>query len=359
MASQSRHVLRSVHVDATVAIANVAAIICAQLVLRFRCSQKSTSTRIVGAAATENRSEPCGSAMCGLWLRSHNCYGSIEGHETSSAGVRTGVPVMADVPLYDRTYARFGLPARQQVRHETYGEDLGQNSWLTVDEWNAMIGWITPRHRSRVLDVGCGSGGPDLYLAQQTGAQIVGIDMNADAVSTANAAAAESGLASLASFQQADASTALPFADGSFDAVFCIDAVNHLRNRLRVFQEWHRVLKPHGQVVFTDPVVVTGLLTNEEIAARTSIGIFVLSLLEEDNRLLDQAGFDLLRSDDSTDNVATVARRWLEARAVRRQELEEDEGPTAFEGMQQFLTIVHTLAAERRLSRYTFLARVR
>jgi hypothetical protein len=44
---------------------------------------------------------------------------------------------------------------------------------------------------------------------------------------------------------------------------------------------------------------------------------------------------------------------------VRRQELEEDEGPTAFEGMQQFLTIVHTLAAERRLSRYTFLARVR
>jgi hypothetical protein len=207
MASQSRHVLRSVHVDATVAIANVAPIICAQLVLRFRCSQKSTSTRIVGAAATENRSEPCGSAMCGLWLRSHNCYGSIEGHETSSAGVRTGVPVMADVPLYDRTYARFGLPARQQVRHETYGEDLGQNSWLTVDEWNAMIGWITPRHRSRVLDVGCGSGGPDLYLAQQTGAQIVGIDMNADAVSTANAAAAESGLASLASFQQADAST--------------------------------------------------------------------------------------------------------------------------------------------------------
>jgi SAM-dependent methyltransferase len=266
---------------------------------------------------------------------------------------------MADVPLYDRTYARFGLPARQQVRHETYGEDLGQNSWLTVDEWNAMIGWITPRHRSRVLDVGCGSGGPDLYLAQQTGAQIVGIDMNADAVSTANAAAAESGLASLASFQQADASTALPFADGSFDAVFCIDAVNHLRNRLRVFQEWHRVLKPHGQVVFTDPVVVTGLLTNEEIAARTSIGIFVLSLLEEDHRLLDQAGFDLLRSDDSTDNVATVARRWLEARAVRRQELEEDEGPTAFQGMQQFLTIVHTLAAERRLSRYTFLARVR
>ena len=35
--------------------------------------------------------------------------------------------------LYDRTYAGFELDARQQVRLETYGEDFGQNSWLTPD----------------------------------------------------------------------------------------------------------------------------------------------------------------------------------------------------------------------------------
>jgi hypothetical protein len=43
--------------------------------------------------------------------------------------------------LYDRTYAGFELDARQQVRLDTYGEDLGQNSWLTADEWREIIGW--------------------------------------------------------------------------------------------------------------------------------------------------------------------------------------------------------------------------
>lgn len=38
------------------------------------------------------------------------------------------------VRLYDTTYHRFQLGARQRVRLDTYGHDLGQNGWLTVDE---------------------------------------------------------------------------------------------------------------------------------------------------------------------------------------------------------------------------------
>ena len=61
-----------------------------------------------------------------------------------------------------------------------------------------------------------------------------------------------------ATFLVADANAALPFADGSFDGVVCVDAVNHLRDRAAVLREWRRVLRPGGRAVFTDPVVVTG-----------------------------------------------------------------------------------------------------
>jgi hypothetical protein len=39
------------------------------------------------------------------------------------------------VDLYDNVYADFGSDAERAVRVETYGEDLGQSSWLTASEW--------------------------------------------------------------------------------------------------------------------------------------------------------------------------------------------------------------------------------
>ncbi len=261
------------------------------------------------------------------------------------------------VQLYETTYRNFELSAREQVRLETYGEDIGQNGWLTTDEWRAALTRLALGPGSRVLDVACGSGGPDLHLARTTGAHVVGVDVNAQAVETATERARREDMASLVRFEQADAARPLPFEDATFDAVLCIDAVNHLPGRLHVLRDWHRLLKPGGHILFTDPVVVTGLLSSEEIALRASIGFFVFSLRDEDERLIQEAGFDLLRCDNSTDSVVRVARRWRDARARHRHELIEDEGATTFEGMQRFLSVVNALAEQRRLSRYTFLAR--
>ena len=109
-------------------------------------------------------------------------------------------------------------------------------------------------------------------------------------------------------------------------------------------------------MMFTDPIVVTGLLSSEEVARRASIGYFVFALRDEDERLVAEAGFDLVRCDDTTANVVRVASRWHEARARLRAELIADEGEETFKDLQAFLAIVHALASERRLSRYTLLA---
>lgn len=155
----------------------------------------------------------------------------------------------------------------------------------------------------------------------------------------------------------ADASHPLPFEDETFDSIVCIDAINHLPNRSKVFAEWHRVLKRKGRILFTDPIVVTGLLTNEEIAVRSSIGYFLFAPPGEDERLLEEAGFELLRCEDVTENEVKVSKRWLDARRRRRDDLIRIEGEKTFEGLQRFLEVVYKLSSERRLSRFVYVAR--
>lgn len=260
------------------------------------------------------------------------------------------------VDLYDDHYGNLAADPHVEVRRETYGEDLGQASWITADEarrWFDVLGLDATK---RALEVACGSGGVACALARHTGAACVGVDNNAHGIEAANRRADRDGPAGRVMFRLADAGSRLPFAGESFDAVFCNDAINHLPHRAAVLADWHRLLRPGGRVLFTDPIVVTGQLSNEEMRARSSIGFFLFTPLGHNERLLEQSGFRVLDVQDVTEAVASVSRKWRDARARRRDRLVVLEGEEGFEGVQRFLDMVHVLAADRRLSRYMYLA---
>jgi ubiquinone/menaquinone biosynthesis C-methylase UbiE len=67
----------------------------------------------------------------------------------------------------------------------------------------------------------------------------------------------------------------LSFTDREFDAITCIDAINHLPERSVTIGEWARILRPDGRLLFTDPTTVTGPLSNDEIAVRSAAGYFL------------------------------------------------------------------------------------
>jgi ubiquinone/menaquinone biosynthesis C-methylase UbiE len=262
----------------------------------------------------------------------------------------------AHIDLFYNTYANFTEQVLASVRAETYGEDIGQNSWVTADEYEGFIQALRLRDEAHVVEIASGSGGPALHLARKAGCRVTGLDVNPKGVETANRAATRAGLAECLKFMVADATRPLPFDDNTFDALLCIDSMNHFPNRSDSLKEWCRVLKPGGRAIFTDPVVITGPVTNEEMAARSSIGLFVFVPKGLNEELIVKAGFKLMSQLDATENAAAVSRRWREARQRFREDLLPMEGADNFEGVQSFLGAVHRLTAERRLSRIAYVA---
>ena len=261
-----------------------------------------------------------------------------------------------DIGHYDANYGNFQADLYAEIRREAFGEDIGQSSWITADEQDRFLAPLALSAGKTLLDIACGSGGPALRIVAKTGCSMVGVDLHEQAIATAKALALQQGVADRAEFQVANASEPMPFAEGHFDAITCIDAINHLPNRPRVLCDWARILKPGGRLLFTDPITVTGALTGEEIAVRSSIGFFSFVPVDYDRRLLADCGLRLLVCEDATQNMADLAERRRAARASRAALLRQLEGEETYEKQQDFFEVAARIARERRLSRFLYIA---
>ena len=97
----------------------------------------------------------------------------------------------------------------------------------------------------RVLDFGCGLGGPDHLLARDYGANVVGIDLEEHLITAAKARAVELGVDHQTEFLVVEPGP-LEFPDESFDVVLSSGAFTQIDEKQKSFEECLRVLKPGG-----------------------------------------------------------------------------------------------------------------
>lgn len=104
---------------------------------------------------------------------------------------------------------------------------------------------------TRLLDVGCGRGGPAVHLARRSGFRVLGVDLVTNNVASAveNARRANADTA----FVVGDA-TALPVATASQGAAMAVDALVYLPDREAALAEVARTLEPGGPLVMSDLV---------------------------------------------------------------------------------------------------------
>ena len=99
----------------------------------------------------------------------------------------------------------------------------------------------------RILDIGCGIGGPAFEMARTHGAEVVGIDLEAPLIERANSDAKKHGLDGQCTFRTVQAGP-LDFPDESFDAVLTAGAVTQIEDKAGIFNECFRVLRPGGHL---------------------------------------------------------------------------------------------------------------
>jgi hypothetical protein len=116
------------------------------------------------------------------------------------------------------------------------------------------------------------------------------------------------------------------------------------------------LLKPGGRLLFTDPITVTGELTSEEIAVRSSSSFYLFVPHGYDASVITECGLHLLACEDVTANMARIAAARHTARASRSVPLREIEGDPAFDQQQEFLAVTSRIAKEGRLSRFVYVA---
>jgi len=250
-------------------------------------------------------------------------------------------------------------PGLQNVRaaiyREIYDDFIEQSSWLSTATYDRLFSWLELDADSHVLDVACGGGGPAIRLVFTAGCSAIGIDNNADAISRAVALSYRQNIAERVRFECRDGDQALPFGPETFDAVVCFDAIPLFGDRLRILGEWRRVLKPQGRLLYTGPVM-TGPISNLEIAERTNQGRFVLVPPGYDASVLADAGLQLIRAEDVTQQLAEIAEKHCAVRLKYAELLREREGAAVFEKENRYREVAECLARERRLSHYAFLA---
>lgn len=160
---------------------------------------------------------------------------------------------------------------------------------------------------TRVLDLGCGIGGPARYFAATFGCKVTGVDLSPDFIDAAVYLTARCGLSERIRFQTGDA-LHLSFQDAAFDTVFLQHVAMNVGDRAALYAELRRILTRGGRLVTYDVVLRDGDVIYPTPWARDASTSFLLG--EGDTRrALEQAGFHTVLWRDDTQ----IALDWFQA----------------------------------------------
>lgn len=151
----------------------------------------------------------------------------------------------------------------------------------------------------QVLDVGSGLGGASRYLAQEFSCQVTGLDLSEKYCEIATELTQQLGLASQVCYQHGNA-VDMPFEDARFDLLWVQHVAMNIPDKVALYREISRVLKPGGILASYEILAGTGGPVHFPVPwARNSSSNF-LQTPQDFRQLLEKINFEIISWKDKT-----------------------------------------------------------
>lgn len=213
--------------------------------------------------------------------------------------------------LDNQQYSRKGILRYEKI----FGDGFVSTGGLeTTKEFISMLNLVPGQ---QVIDVGCGIGGGDFYMAKTYGVEVLGMDLSSNMVEIAMEKAINE-KTPLVQFEIGDATRRI-FPDAAFDVVYSRDTILHINDKKALFKRFYSWLKPGGKLLITDyccgeqpwsPVF------QEYVKQRG----YVLYTPEEYGQFLEKVGFVKVQAQDRTEQFVQVLNKEL----ARTQEIKQE-----------------------------------
>ena len=174
---------------------------------------------------------------------------------------------MGDIPfdINQKHYTDyFSYPGRSKIREkiwkaafgEQYPEGLNHYGYLTNDELSLISDHLIFRQGSKLLDIGCGAGGPGLFIAEQKMLRLTGVDPIQQAVDQALEFSKAFKLAYKPKFMRGHFCD-IPLESDSVDMAISIDSLWPVYDKMAALKEAKRVIRQGGRFIFTNWDIVS------------------------------------------------------------------------------------------------------
>lgn len=214
-----------------------------------------------------------------------------------------------------KQYSNSGILRYERVFGEGFVSTGGPE---TTQEF---VGMLDLAPDQRVLDVGCGIGGGDFYMARQHDVYVHGLDLSVNmvlfALERANVL-----LDTKVSFEIADV-TLIDIPAESFDVIYSRDTLLHVGDKPALFKRFFDWLKPGGRLLISDYCRAPGQ-PSEEFAGYISQRGYDLHSVEDYGKMIQGAGFTDVAAEDRTWQFEKCLRRELEGLEAKKADFLKD-----------------------------------
>ena len=156
--------------------------------------------------------------------------------------------------LFEQVFKKERSESYRDIFREVYGDDypeeINPDSFVTITDMKTIAKKLNIGSAKSFIDLGCGRGGPGLWIARETGANYVGIDFSENAIKQAQDRSRDFKIKGKTKFQ-VENMYSLNFPTNSFDGAISIDVISFIPDPLAVFKEVARILRPEAYFVFT------------------------------------------------------------------------------------------------------------